>query len=219
MFTLKGKQDGFRCTLPKEFLVDSIIEKYAKILQKAHSFYGEPIDFINETIQGVDVLGFTQATVMQQQPGTGNYASSPATVEANKFMHTATDFAYRSEVNPLQLLDKTIRIKFRHTLGYVNYFMLFENFFWQYQRDTRYDELPGYITIDLFDQDMTAYSRIMLYHPITDGLDMISFDYTQPIAQSGTFNMEIKYSNIDFEFIDKEDPSTNYYIKQTRSTL
>lgn len=196
-----------------------IVEKYTKILQKAHSFYTEPIDFLNETIQGVDVLGFTQATVQQQQTGTGYYASSPATVEANKFLHTSTDFTYRSEVNPLQLLDKTLRLKFRHTLGYINYFMLFENFFYQYRRDTKYSELPEYIPIYLLDENMTEYAKIMLYQPIIDGMDMLSFDFTSPVAQSETFNIEMKYSNIDFDFIEKEELDEYHYIKQIRSTI
>lgn len=196
-----------------------IVEKYTKILQKAHSFYTEPIDFLNETIQGVDVLGFTQATVQQQQTGTGYYASSPATVEANKFLHTSTDFTYRSEVNPLQLLDKTLRLKFRHTLGYINYFMLFENFFYQYRRDTKYSELPEYIPIYLLDENMTEYAKILLYQPIIDGMDMLSFDFTSPVAQSETFNIEMKYSNIDFDFIEKEELDEYHYIKQIRSTI
>lgn len=196
-----------------------IVEKYSKIIQKAHSFYMEPIDFLNETIQGVDVLGFTQASVQQQQTGRGTVASSSATVEANKFLHTSTDYSYRSETNPIQLIDKTLRLKFRHTLGYINYFMLFENFFWQYKRDTKYSQLPEYIPIYLLDENMTEYAKIMLYHPIIDGLDMLSFDFTQPIAQSQTFNLEIKYSNIDFDFIEKEDKNETYYINQTTTVI
>ena len=215
MFTLKGKQDSFRCILPKEFLADEILEKYTRILQKAHSFYTTPIDFINETIQGVDVLGITEAAVLQQQTGRGNYATNPSTIEANKFLHTATDFAYRSEVNPIQLIDKTLRLKFRHTLGFVNYFLLFENFFYMYQRDYKYANMPEYIPIYLFDENMTAYAKIMLYQPIVSGLDMLTFDYTQPISQSQTFNMELKYSNIDFDFIEQENEKPENQIVTT----
>ena len=215
MFTLKGKQDAFRLTLPKEFLMPEILEKYTKVLRKAHSFYTEPIDFLNETIQGVDVLGFTQATVQQQQHGTGTWATDESTIEANRFLHTASDYTYRSEVNPLQLIDKTIRIKFRHTLGFVNYFMLFENFFWQYKRDTPYNKLPEAFTIYLLDDMFTEYAKITLFRPIMDGMDMISFDCTSPVAQSQTFNVEMKYSNIDFDFIEKEDFDDAHYIKNT----
>ena len=219
MFTLKSKQDSFRIVLPKEFLAKEIVEKYEQILHKAHSFYASPIDFLNETIQGVEVLGITDATVLQQQSGRGNFATSPSTVEANKFMHTSTEFPYRSEVNPLQLIDKTLRIRFRHTLGYVNYFLLFENFFWMYQRDYKYKDMPEYIPIYLLDENMTAYAKIMIYHPIVSGLDMLTFDYTQPVAQSQTFNMEMKYGNIDFDFIEPEEHTVEYYNSQVATQI
>ena len=32
-------------------------------------------------------------------------------------------------------------------------------------------------------------------------MDMLSLDYTQPVAQSQSFKVEFKYSNFDFEFI------------------
>ena len=36
-------------------------------------------------------------------------------------------------------------------------------------------------------------------------MDMLEFDYTQPVAQSQTFNIEFKYSNFDFEFISIDE--------------
>ena len=76
MFSLKSRQDNFRLLLPKEFICDEIVEKYTKVLQDAHSFYTTPIDFLNETIQGVQVLGFTGGTVQQQQPGRGAWSKT-----------------------------------------------------------------------------------------------------------------------------------------------
>ena len=130
MFTLRGRQDNFRILLPKEFLCDEIVEKYSKILQDKHSYLYSPIDFLNETIRSVQVLGFQDATIEQLQPGRGTAASSASRIPQNRFMHTASQVNYRSETNPLNLIDKTLNIEFRHTLGYVNYFMIFENFFY-----------------------------------------------------------------------------------------
>ena len=39
---------------------------------------------------------------------------------------------------------------------------------------------------------------------------MLEFDYTQPVAQSQTFNIEFKYSNFDFEFIDIDELTTEF---------
>lgn len=205
MFTLKGRRDGFKLTLPKEFIPKVIEEKYSNIINSNRSFIVKPIDFLNETIQAVDVLGFNDASVVQSQPGgKGEPILNQNRIKQNEFMHMANDVSYRSTVNPQMLIDKTLNITFRHTLGFVNYFMLFESFLYMYSRDMEYKDMPQYITIDLFDKVGSIYSRILLEHPIIDGIDMLSFDYTKPIAESDTFKLVIKYSAFDYQFISAD---------------
>lgn len=216
MFSLKSRQDLFKCTLPKEFIPEEIDKKYSKIVTEAKSFIMTPIEFLNETIQGIDILGFTQAAMIQQQTGIGTFASSPSTIEANRFLHTTSDVSYRSETNPLNLIDKTLRVTFRHVVGFTNYFMLLESFWVMYRRDTKYSELPQYITIDIFNEIGSTVSRILIEDPIIDGIDMLSLNYTNPVAASQTFNVEMKYSNISFEFINQERPKTiDIYREET----
>lgn len=210
MFSLKGRQDSFRLLLPQEFIVDEINDKYAKILQNQKSFFTKPVDFLNESIQKVQILGFSEATVQQQQTGRGNSLSGDTSrTPHNKFLHTSTDNTYRSEVNPLQLIDKTLNITFRHTLGYLNYFLMFENFWWLYSRDMQYKEMRNQFVIDILDGNGRAYSRIVLYDPIIHSMDMLDLDYTQPVAQSQTFTVVFKYSNIDYQFIEVNDDLIN----------
>ena len=205
MFSLKGRQDGFRLLLPQEFICDEINDKYAKILQNQKSFFTKPIDFLNETIQSVQVLGFSAGTVNQPQPGIGHPLIDPNRVKQNKFLHTATDFTYRSEVNPLQLIDKTLNITFRHTLGFLNYFLLFENFWYLYSRDKQYKDISFTFNIDIINQNGQVYSKIVLYDPIIHGIDMLDLNYTKPVADSQTFTVIFKYSNIDYQFISTND--------------
>lgn len=205
MFSLKGRQDGFRLLLPQEFICDEINDKYAKILQNQKSFFTKPIDFLNETIQSVQVLGFSDGTVNQPQPGIGHPLIDPNRVKQNKFLHTATDFTYRSEVNPLQLIDKTLNITFRHTLGFLNYFLLFENFWYLYSRDKQYEDISFTFNIDIINQNGQVYSKIVLYDPIIHGIDMLDLNYTKPVAESQTFTAIFKYSNIDYQFISTND--------------
>lgn len=205
MFSLKGRQDGFRLLLPQEFICDEINDKYAKILQNQKSFFTKPIDFLNETIQSVQVLGFSDGTVNQPQPGIGHPLIDPNRVKQNKFLHTATDFTYRSEVNPLQLIDKTLNITFRHTLGFLNYFLLFENFWYLYSRDKQYEDISFTFNIDIINQNGQVYSKIVLYDPIIHGIDMLDLNYTKPVADSQTFTVIFKYSNIDYQFISTND--------------
>jgi len=211
MFGLKGRQDGFRLLLPKEFLVPEVEEKYAGILKEKLGYFDSPIDFLNETIQKVNVLGFQDGTMTQDQPVKGAEPTMKQNrIKQNQFQYAGSQFNYRSGVPPIQLTDKTFNITFRHTLGYLNYFMLFENFWYQFSRDMNYEDLPQRFTIDLFNELGSIYSRVSLFYPMINSMDMLEFDYTQPVAQSQTFNIEFKYSNFDFEFISIDELSNEF---------
>lgn len=203
MFGLKGRQDGFRLLLPKDFICPEIEEKYSKVLTERRGFYVKPIDFLNESIQKVQVLGFTNAVIQQKQSNTGTQFMrfNEDRREENDFMYPSTDYNYRSPSSPLDLIDKTLNIEFKHTLGYLNYFLLYENFWYQFARDRKYGELPSNFNIDLINENGSIFATIVLESPIVNGMDMLDFDYTQPIAQSQTFKVEFKYSNIKFKFI------------------
>lgn len=205
MFTLRGRQDAFKLTLPNDFICEEINEKYTEIIKSQKSFFNKPIDFLNETIQSVQVLGFNEGTVQQQQIGSGKPLIHPNRIEENRFPHTSSEYTYRSERNPIALIDKTLNIFFRHTLGFVNYFLIFENFFWQYTRDRKYDELSNQFNIDIFNNIGEVYSRIVVMDPIINGIDMLDFNYNSPVAQSQTFKVEFKYSNLDYQFINIEN--------------
>ena len=203
MIALNGKNNGARILFPREFLHPEVEEKYARILKNKHSFFTRPIDFINETIQKVDVLGFQNGAMIQRQTGTGEPIIDPTRIAQNKFMHTQSDHAYRSEVSPLELVDKTLNVEFRHTLGYLNYIILFENFWYIYARDMYYKDMVRQFNIELFDEIGEIFCKIIVDDPIINGMDMLTFDYTQPVTSPSSFKIEFKYSNFDFEFPDR----------------
>lgn len=203
MFGLKGRQDGFRLLFPKEFLVEEVYEKYSKILKEKHGYFLTPIDYLNESIQKVNVLGFQNGTIQQQQTTRGSEPTmDPSRIEQNKFLYGGSDFSYRASVSPVSLTDRTFNVTFRHSLGYLNYFIIFENFWYLFSRDMKYEDMMQRISIDLFNEIGEVYSRIVLFYPMINSMDMLEFDYTQPIASSATFNVEFKYSDFDFEFVD-----------------
>jgi len=206
MFTLKGRQDGFRVLLPKEFIPDVVNEKYTKLLTDAHSFITNPIDLINESIQKVDVFGFTGAAqTVQYQTMTGEPTLDPSRIEENRFLYGGNATAYRSFTSPVSIVDKTLNIDFRHQLGYLNYMIMFESFMYQYSRDYKNSMLPQQFNIDVKNARGGIYARIVLYKPIIDGMDMLSFDYTQPVAQSQSFRVVWKYSNFDYQLLTNEN--------------
>ena len=195
----------YRLILPDELIPEEINEKYTKILTDRRSFIYKPIDLLNETIQKIQVLGFNNGTVAQQQVMTGRsvmHPNDPAYEPQNAFQYAHTDYNYRTVANPVALVDKTFNIDFRHTLGYLNYFILFESFFYQNMRDMNYKNLPKQINVDIYNEGGEIYSRIVLFDPLIDGIDMLDLDFSQPVANSQTFRVIFKYSNIDFQFLE-----------------
>ena len=116
MFTLKGRQDGFRLLLPKDFIPKHVEEKYSKILQEGRSFIVKPIDFLNETIQKVQVLGFNNASMAQVQPRRGDVPQGTNRIRQNQFMYAGSDTTYRSPANPESIIDKTVNASFKRTV-------------------------------------------------------------------------------------------------------
>lgn len=214
MFGLKSQRDGFRLLFPKNFLCEPVEEKYSKILKQKHGYFLTPIDFVNESIQKVQVLGFTNAVVPQNQISKGAKPMLDMTKQVQaEFAYPSSEFTYRNNISPIALTDRTFNVEFRHTLGYLNYFILFENFWYQYARDMKYKDMMQSVSVDILDELGSIYSRIVLYYPIINSMDMLDFDYTQPVSGSSTFKIEFKYSNFDFEFIEiQEDSYDDKYI-------
>lgn len=204
MLSLKGRQDNWRLLFDDDFLPKEIIEKYSKVLATRKSFISKPIDFINETIQKIQLLGFSNASYQQQQTTHGSPVRNTNRTDQNYFQGGHDDVSYRAITNPLSVIDKTLNVHFRMSQGYLNYFMLFEAFFFKYCRDTSSQDLDDHFTIDIYNEFGEIYARVILFNPVIDSMDMLDLDFTQPVAQSQQFQVSFKYSNIDFQFIEYE---------------
>ena len=204
MLSLKGRQDTWRLLFDTDFIPEEIREKYTKVLLNRKSFISDPSSFISETVQKIQLLGFSSATYTQQQGTRGEPVRDQNRVEENNMMGGMDEVQYRSVASPVQIIDKTINVQFRMSQGYLNYFILFESFFYKYCRDTSSGELDKHFAIDIYNEFGEIYARVILYNPVIDSMDMLDLDFTQPVATSQTFQVSFKYSNIDFQFIESD---------------
>ena len=205
MLSLKGRQDTWRLLFDKDFLPDEITEKYTKVLNVRKSFITQPVDFINETIQKAQVLGFTGATYQQAQTTRNTPTRDKSRVAENNFQGSYDNVGYRAVTSPVSIIDKTLNVQFRMSQGCLNYFMLFESFFYKYCRDTETKDMDTHFNIDIYNEFGEVYARIVLYNPVIDSMDMLSLDFTQPVATSQSFQVTFKYSNIDFQFLENDN--------------
>ena len=62
MLSLSPRYDLFKFELPKTFLPKEVTEKYQKLLA-ATGVVSKPIDYLNESIQGINIPGISDLTI------------------------------------------------------------------------------------------------------------------------------------------------------------
>ena len=67
MLSLSPRMDLFRFKFPKDFLPEELNEKYKRIISKNKAVIYEPIEYLNESIQGITFPGISDLLVEQTQ--------------------------------------------------------------------------------------------------------------------------------------------------------
>lgn len=202
MLSLNANKDNWQLIFDSDFVPEEIKNKYTKVLSLKKSFITDPVSFVNESVQKIQVLGFSGASFQQQQTTVGYPLRDQTRTAENYFQHPASDVNYRSVANPIQIIDKTLNVQFRMDQGFLNYFIIFESFFYKYCRDTTYEDLDQFFVINIYNELNEVYCRIKLYHPIIDSMDMLDLDFSNVKPTQDAFQVVFKYTNIEFEFIE-----------------
>ena len=199
MLSLSPRYDLFKFSLPKDFLPVEIEEKYMKILSRNAAVITTPIDYLNESIQGITFPGISELNIIQEQHGRndGVRALGKLNVEPKH------DINYRSSSNPLENIAKEFKVTFRMNQGLYNYFMLYESIFYKFLKTKQYVSEPVFL-VDILDETGKITSRIKLLDLLIDGIDGLDFTYSKVERDAGTFDVTFKFNNIDFVFIDDE---------------
>lgn len=202
--SLTPRYDLFRFVLPKTFLPEEINTKYQKLLNREAGVVTTPIDYLNESIQSVHIPGMSGLTM--EQPQIGYNTIVPTNTHTNKRfgkinVEPNRSKFYESAQNPLELIEKELRVTFRMNQGLYNYYMLYETIFYHYCKHINFpsDDL---LYIEILDETGVVSGRIKFYDLHIDGIDGLDFSYEKVQRETGTFDIVFKFNNIDFEFVD-----------------
>lgn len=196
MLSLSPRYDLFRFSFPKDFLPKEIEEKYYKILNTNSGVITAPIDYLNESIQGVNFPGMSDILIQQQQHGvnSGERRFGKINVEPKH------DINYQSTSNPLDKISPEFKVTMRVNQGLYNYFMMYETILHQMSKTKEYNE-SSVLTLEIMDASGVVTSKIYFKQALMDGIDGLDFSYNKVERESGTFDITFKFNNIDFEFI------------------
>lgn len=198
MISLSPRYDLFRIALPKSFLPQEIIEKYSKIIQRDPNVFTTPIDYLNESIQGVTIPGLSELTIEQTQ-----HSNNSIERIKNKInVEPSLQIVYKSADNPLAKLEREFSITFRKNQGLYNYFMLYETAFYQFCKPLD-KSIDRTIYVELLGEKGEVISFVLFKDCYIDGMEGLEFGYNKTERDSGTFSVRFKFNNIDFDYVNK----------------
>jgi hypothetical protein len=204
MLSLSPRLDLFVFRFPKDFLPEEIEKKYTILLNKEKSLIRTPIEYLNESIQGISFPGISDLLVEQQQ-----ISQHPENLKAQSGLKlkrvnvepTRNNVTY-SPKNILSQIGGEFTVTLRKNQGLYNYFMIYETIFYkvlkEYDNVTKKDDL---FEIDILDSTGKVIGRVKLFQPRIDGIDGLEFSYNKLERQVETFDLKFRFNNIDFDII------------------
>lgn len=195
MLSLSPRYDLFKFSFPKDFLPQEIIEKYDNILSKNAGVITNSIDYLNESIQGVNIPGISDILTTQVQHG-----SNPIERVKNRInVEPSHEIAYKSSTNPLSNIDTEFKVTFRMNQGLYNYFMLYETIFHHICKHINKESEPV-LYVEILDDEGVSIAKVKFIDVHINGIDGLEFNYNKIERDSGTFDVSFKFNNIDFDF-------------------
>lgn len=202
--SLSPRLDLFSFKFPKDFLPAAINEKYAKVLNKEKNVIISPIDYLNESIQGVTMPGLQNLLIEQQQ----HSPSRPANIYPQKGLAGGRlnieperiNQSY-SPANILSQIGGELKITFRRNQGLYNYLMLYETAFYKCLKEYASNTGDRVFVLNILDETGVIIGRIQFFDPRIDSIDGLEFSYNKLDRQPDTFDITFKYNNIDFDLI------------------
>lgn len=197
MLSLSPRYDLFKFSFPKDFLPIEIEEKYSKIIRNNQGVITTPIDYLNESIQGINFPGISDVIVLQAQHGSNDIQRRLGRMN----VEPKADMIYQTPANPLDKIERSFKVTFRMNQGLYNYFMLYETLFHQICKPIDRGHQPIYY-IEILNETGEVVSKVIFKDVLMDSIDGLEFNYNKLERDSGTFDVNFKFSNIDFEFME-----------------
>lgn len=189
-FSLPPRFDLFSFKFPVNFIPQELNEKYFEIMNKNNkNFISNPLDMLNESLNGISFPGLSNTTVIQN-----------IGFRRGDLMTSTSEKTFNNPTNPLNFIDKTITMSFRHMQGFLNYFLLYEIFLWKKDPKNRNKYNDDLFTIDIIDSDGVVVSQIILFQPIMDEIDKLEMEFSKIERANEMFTLTFRFTNIDMEF-------------------
>jgi len=175
---LSSRNNSFDFKFPRKFIPQEIVDKYKKYLNKVPgALLAEPIDYINYSIQGVNIPGVSFEPITQQDnDGSTRYHRGAVPIQ-----NTIT----REFTVTMQLLD-----------GFINYWIMMDTLLYYYARSTKEPYCTD-VTLRILDAEGASVAYMEFQKPILKSINDLNLTFSENVAAFSTFELNFVYNKLD----------------------
>lgn len=175
---LNARNNQFVFKFPVGFLYPEVKRKYDSYLRRMHTPFSDMESYLNHTIQSVSFPAIS---------------SNESEQILDKFPHFS-----REALDLERIISKEFTVNLKTTDGYLNYWVMFEQYLSYLQVSNTKDHFPdmNLIFLDRFGYQLVTVSFIK---PLMKRLDSIEMSYGSNAFDFKTFGVDFKYNNFEIK--------------------
>jgi len=175
---LNSRNNLYDFRFPRKFVPEEVANKYKSYLNKIPgSLLAEPIDYINYSIQGINVPGISFDPITQaDNDGTTRYHRGAVPIQ---------NTIQREFTVTMQLLD-----------GFINYWIMMDTLLYYYARSTK-EPYTQPLTLRILDAEGASVAYMEFQKPIMNSINELSLNMAQNVAEFNTFEVSFFYNKLD----------------------
>tara|TARA_A100001037_G_scaffold303591_1_gene337994 strand:- start:12333 stop:12884 length:552 start_codon:yes stop_codon:yes gene_type:complete len=177
---LNSRNNLFDFRFPSNFIPEEVAEKYKDYLHKIPGTLLEnPIDFINYSIQAINLPGITFDPVSQSDnDGTTRY--------------------HRGKIPIQNTVDRQFSVTLQLLDGYINYWIMLDTLLYYYAEQTREKYTPD-MKLRILDAEGLGVASISFEKPILNQISELNLSMSENVAEFNTFTMNFYYNKFSIK--------------------
>lgn len=175
---LNSRSNLYNFKFPRTFIPKEVADKYRKYLNRMPgNVITEPIDFINYSIQGVNLPGVSFDPV-EQSPNDGT-------------------ITYKRGLQPIQnLIDRQLTVEMQLMDGFVNYWIMTDTLLYYYDRSNKESYINDF-KLQILDAEGIHLISAVFEKPIMYSIGELSLNMSSNVADFNTFSVDFRYNKFN----------------------
>jgi hypothetical protein len=175
---LNSRNNAYDFRFPRRFIPEEVANKYKKYLNRVPGgLLAEPIDFVNYSIQGLNIPGVTFDPVTQ--------SDNDGTIRSHRGAQPIQNTIAREFTVTFQLLD-----------GFINYWLMMDTLLYYYARSTKQAFIEP-LTLRILDAEGASVAYMEYSGIIMTSINELNLNMAENVSDFATFECSFVYNKLN----------------------